>query len=227
MATAVGNGDGTSPVRVVLRPYGSPLPLGLFAFGVGMVVLAGLGLGLITGTDVRTAGVLLAAFVFPLELLAAVIAFLVRDTAAAATLGLFATSWAAFGALDIVSPAQPASPAVGMFLAAFAVVLIPLAWTGYLGKGLLGIVLTVSITRAVLAAAYQLGAPHQLQTANAAAALLLFALSVYSGSAFLIEDLRQRTVLPIARRGQARDAVSGSPDGDDQLSGEPGVRPQL
>ena len=114
-----------------------------------------------------------------------------------------------------------------MFLAAFAVVLIPLAVTGFLGKGLLGVVLTVSITRAALAAAYQLGAPHQFQVANAAAALLLFALAVYSGTAFLVEDLHQRTVLPIGRHGRARDAISESSEGYERAPGEPGVRPQL
>jgi uncharacterized protein len=44
-------------------------------------------LGWVAGPDVRVAGILLAAFVFPLEFLACIIAFLARDTATAATLG--------------------------------------------------------------------------------------------------------------------------------------------
>ncbi len=40
---------------------------------------------------------ILIAFVFPLELLATVFAFLARDTLGATTLGLFTTSWLTVG----------------------------------------------------------------------------------------------------------------------------------
>ncbi|MGW4568195.1 GPR1/FUN34/YaaH family transporter [Streptomyces sp. NPDC004561] len=214
--------------RVVVRPYGNPLPLGFFSFGIGMALLAGIGLGLITGEQVRAAGILLAVFVCPLEFLAAVMAFLTRDTGAATALGLFATSWAGLGALHIVAPSQRTSVAVGMYLCAFALMLIPLAAVAFLGKTLLGAVLTVSILRAVLAAAYQLGAPEALELANAAAALLLVALALYSGTAFLVEDVRQHTVLPILRRGDARRAIEDDlGDQHTRLPKEPGIRRQL
>jgi succinate-acetate transporter protein len=217
-----------SSATVVVRPYGNPLPLGFFSFGIGMALLAGIGLGVITGEQVRSTGILLAVFVFPLEFLAAVMAFLTRDTGAAGALGLFATSWAALGALHIVAPAQTTSTAVGIYLSAFALMLLPLAVAGFLGKRLLGIVLSVSIVRAGLAAAYQLGAPHALELANAAAALLLVGLAFYAGSAFLLEDLRQRTVLPVLRRGAARGAIEEDLAGQHaRLPTEPGVRKQL
>ncbi|MFF0791254.1 GPR1/FUN34/YaaH family transporter [Streptomyces spiralis] len=220
--------DGPEAATVTVRPYGNPLPLGFFAFGIGMVLLAGVGLGLLTGDEVRSAGILLAVFVFPLEFLAAVMAFLTRDTAAAAALGLFATSWAALGVLHIVAPDQRPSTALGMYLCAFALMLLPLAVTGFLGKALLGVVLSVSTLRAALAAAYQLGAPHALELADGAAALLLTALALYAGAAFLVEELRQRTVLPVLRRGEARRAVEEDLDG--RRTGrarEPGIRKQL
>ncbi|MER6983461.1 hypothetical protein ABT317_42535, partial [Streptomyces carpinensis] len=157
--------DGPEAATVTVRPYGNPLPLGFFSFGIGMVLLAGVSLGLLTGDQVRPVGILLAVFVFPLEFLAAVMAFLTRDTAAAAALGLFATSWAALGVLHIVAPAQQTSIALGMYLSAFALMLLPLAVTAFMGKALLGAVLSVSTMRAALAAAYQLGAPHQLELA--------------------------------------------------------------
>jgi succinate-acetate transporter protein len=215
--------------NVVVRAYANPLPLGFFAFGVGMALLACLALDVITGSEeVRATGVLLAAFVCPLEILAAVIAFLVRDTGAASALGLFSTSWAALGVLYILAPDQQTSRTVGVYLCAFALMLVPLAAIAFLGKRLLGLVLSVSIARGALAAAYQLGAPHALQTADAVAALLLVGLALYSGTAFLIEDVRQRTKLPIMRRGDARGAIE-----DDllaqqaRLPREPGVRRQL
>lgn len=229
MSAAPGDDPRSGTARVFVRPFGNPLPLGFFSFGIGMVVLAGIGLGLVEpGPQVRTAGILLAAFVFPLEFLAAVMAFLTRDTGAATALGLFATSWLGVGVLHIAAPVQQTSTAVGMFQAAFAVMLLPIAAAGFMGKTLLGLVLTVSALRAALAAAFQLGAPRVLETANAAGALLLFALSVYAGTAFLVEDMRQQTVLPILRRGEARRAI------EDELAGqygrlplEPGVRRQL
>ncbi|MGW4529143.1 GPR1/FUN34/YaaH family transporter [Amycolatopsis sp. NPDC004378] len=213
---------------VVVRPYGNPLPLGFFCFGVGMVVLGGIGLGLLTGDQVRTAGILLAGFVFPLEFLAAVLAYLSRDTGAATALALFAASWLGLGAVHIVSPAEQTNTATGLFLAAFTIMLIPLIVVGFLGKALLGAVLTVSATRAGLAAAYQLGAPHELQTANGVVAFALFALAFYAGTAFVVEDLGQRTVLPILRRGTAKRAIEEDLHTQhSRLPHEPGVRNQL
>ena len=214
--------------RIVLRPYGSPLPLGFFSFAVGMALLAGIALDEISGNEVRAAGVLLATFVFPLEFLASVFAFLARDTGAATALAIFSTSWAGIGALYVINPQQQRSTSVGMYLCAFAFVLLPLAAIALLGKALLGIVLTVSTLRAVLAAAYQLGAPHELQLADAAASLLLVALAVYAGTAFLLEDARQRTLLPILRRGEANRALQDDVVGQHtRLTREPGVRRQL
>jgi hypothetical protein len=202
----------------VVRPYVSPLPLGFFSFGVGMVLLGGIGLGwLSSAQDVRAAGVLMAAFVFPLELVAAIVAVLSRDTGAATTLGLFTTSWLGLGLLDVLDPTQQTSRTVGLFLVAFAIMLVPLAVAAAFGKVLMTVVLSVSIARAVLQGAYQLGAPAWVDTANGVAALAVFVLAWCAGTAFLVEDLRGPTAL-VPRRGQARAALA---------DGRPGVRQQL
>ncbi|MEU9242757.1 GPR1/FUN34/YaaH family transporter [Streptomyces sp. NPDC048385] len=213
---------------VVVRPYANPLPLGFFSFGIGMALLAGIGLDLVPADQIRSVGILLAVFVFPLELLATVMAFLTRDTGAATTLGLFATSWACLGGLYVVAPAQRTSVAVGIYLSAFALMLVPLTVVAFFGKRLLGAVLTVSVLRALLAAAYQLGAPHSVQLASGAAALLLVMLAFYAGTAFLVEDVRQHTVLPVLRRGDARRAIEDDlPDQHGRVPREPGIRRQL
>lgn len=209
--------DGT---RLVLRPYASPLPLGFFSFGIGMALLGGIGLGwLSSAQDVRAAGVLMAAFVFPLELIAAVIAVLARDTGAATTLGLFTTSWLGLGLLDALDPVQHTSRTVGLFLVAFALMLVPLAVAAAFGKVLLTVVLSVSIVRAALQAADEFGAPRWAGTANGVAALVIVMLALCAGTAFLVEDLRGRTAL-VPRRGPADEALDG-------VSREPGVRQQL
>ncbi|MEU4674046.1 GPR1/FUN34/YaaH family transporter [Amycolatopsis sp. NPDC023774] len=218
----------SEPAQLSVRPYANPLPLGFFCFGVGMAVLGGIGLGVIDGDQLRMAGILLAGFVFPLEFLAAVIAFLARDTGAAAALGLFATSWLALGAVHIVAPQQHSSVALGFYLGAFACTLVPLIIVAFLGKALLGLVLTVSAIRAGLSAAYQFGAPQAVQAAGGWVALALFALALYAGTAFLVEDIRQRTTLPIFRRGGARKAIEGDlPAQTARLPHEAGVRNQL
>src|SRR3954466_6996690 len=84
-------------VRIVLRPVGSSLPLGFYSFGIGMLLLASAAIGWIPVEEQHAVGMLLMAFVFPLELVATIVAFLARDTLGATTLGLFTTSWLALG----------------------------------------------------------------------------------------------------------------------------------
>ena len=86
------SGDGQlrheDQTRIMLRPIGSGLPLGFFSFSVGMLVLACQSLAFIPASEQRTGGMVIMAFVFPLELVATVFAFLGRDTLGATTLGL-------------------------------------------------------------------------------------------------------------------------------------------
>ena len=38
-------------LRIVVRPYGSPIPLGFFAFGIGMFMYAALDVGWVKAAD--------------------------------------------------------------------------------------------------------------------------------------------------------------------------------
>jgi hypothetical protein len=192
-----------------------------------MALLAGLGIGwLSTAQDVRSAGVLMAAFVFPLELVAMVCAVLSRDTAAATTLGLFSTSWLGLGLLDVLDPGVHTDRAIGVWLVAFTIMLLPLMVSAFFGKPLLGAVLGVSVVRAGLQAAYELGAPHWTSTADGITALLVLSAALYAGTAFLVEDFRGRTRL-VPRRGPAADALTQLPEQFRGQPVEPGVREQL
>jgi hypothetical protein len=211
--------------RVSLRPYANPLPLGFFSFAVGMVLLAGTGLGwLSTVADLRTAGILMATFVFPLELIATVFAMLSRDTPTAAALGLYSTLWLALGLVTAMDPASQISRPVGLLLGAFAVVLVPLAVLAAFGKVLISVMLVVSAIRAGFAAAYQLGAPHWTDRVSGIGALVLLALACCAGTTLLVEDLRGGAAL-VGRRGMAAEAVRTDAPG--KHPDEPGVRQQL
>jgi succinate-acetate transporter protein len=217
-----------SIVRITVKPYGSALPLGFFSFGVGMVLLGGTSLGWVHGQDEHTAGLLIAAFVFPLEFVSTVIAFLARDTASATSLGMFASSWLAFGlALMTLQPGAK-SDAIGLFGVSFGVMVIALAAAAFLGKPLLGILLGIASTRSILSGAWHLGADHWTQTAAGVMGLVIAACAVYGGLAFLLEDLQQRPVLPLFRINAARTSIEGDLHAQlERIENEAGVRQQL
>jgi len=213
--------------RIVLRPVGSGLPLGFFSFAVGMLLLGCLALGWIPEDEQRQVGMLLMAFVFPLELVATVFAFLARDTLGATTLGLFTTSWLALGWMSVDAPPGSASVAVGIYLFGFSAAVLLLATLSTLGKPLFSILLLLAATRAVLAGAWNAGAPDELLTISGVVALVLTAVAMYGGLALGLEDARHREVLPLFRRGAAGEAFEGYEQQLERLEAEPGLRQQL
>lgn len=73
------------------RRGGQPArPLGLFAFGVGMLMLGAQSFEWVPMTQGKEIGVLLLTFVFPLQLVAGVFAYLARDTLAGTVLTFYA-----------------------------------------------------------------------------------------------------------------------------------------
>jgi succinate-acetate transporter protein len=220
------NGQATfDHTRIMLRPVGSALPLGFFAFGIGMLLLACSSIGWIPADESRQTGMLLMSFVFPLELVAVVFAFLARDTLGATTLGLFATSWLALGWLSLGPPGR--STATGVYLFGFAAVAALLAVMSTRAKPFFSVLLGFAAARMVLVGAYNVGAPHQLDVIGGAVALPLVLLALYGGVALGLEDAQQRELLPLFRRGNAREAFSGFEAQLGRLEREPGVRQQL
>jgi succinate-acetate transporter protein len=213
--------------RIMLRPVGSGLPLGFFSFGIGMLLLGSQEIGWIPVAEQRDVGVLLVTFVFPLELLATVFAFLARDTLGATTLGLFTTSWLALGVTQIVSPAGATSVTLGIYLFGFATAALLLALLSTTGKPFFSVLLGVATARMVLSGLFEVGAGKTLYHVAGGCGIALSALAMYGGTALALEDARQRELLPLFRRGQAAASFEGYEAQLQRLEAEPGVRPQL
>ena len=122
-----------------------------------MLMVGCLSIGWIPDTEQKHVGMMLMAFVFPLELIATVFAFLSRDTLGATTLGLFATSWLTLGWLDSASPPGKTSISLGIYLFGFATVAFLLAVMSSLGKPFFTVLLLVAVTRMVLGGYYEIG----------------------------------------------------------------------
>lgn len=214
--------------RIVVKPYGSALPLGFFAFGMGMFLLATLGAGWVKPEEGKTIGLLLVTFVFPLEFLATVIAFLARDTVAAASLGVFSTSWLSTGVVTYLAEPGVLSRGFAFYLLGFAVVIAALGVAALLGKPIVAAILLLAAGRTVAAAIYELGGGQGWDRVAGWIALAIFVVAIYGGLAFLLEDALGKTVLPVFRRGASKEAIEG--DLSDQLRGladEAGVRHTL
>ena len=78
--------------RIVLRPIGSPLPLGFFTVAIDNVVVSALQWGLLPGTDRRAVAlVVLPAFV--VQAIVGIFAIGARDSIAGTLMLGFATTW--------------------------------------------------------------------------------------------------------------------------------------
>jgi succinate-acetate transporter protein len=215
-------------VRIVVRPYASGLPLGFFAFGIGMLLLGGLGNGWLHASERHTVGLMLAAFVFPLELLAATFAFLSRDTFGGTGLALFSTSWLALGLTNLTASQDALSRTVGLYEFGFAFTIGLLAVAAFGGKPLIGAILLTAALRSVLSGVYQWGGPKGFDTAAGWIAVGIFLMAMYGGLAFLLEDVQKREVLPTFRRGSSKESFEGDLRTQlNQLADEAGVRETL
>lgn len=215
-------------LRIAVRPLGNPLPLGMFSFGIGMLLLAADSAGWVPLSETEQVGIILATFVFPLEGLATVMAYLARDTLAATVLGLFTTSWLALGLILITGRPGAISVTEGFYLLGFAAVVVSLALIAVAGKPLIALTLVLSAARAILYGLFEVTSTRGLEHAAGYVAAAIALVAWYSGTAFALEDMRQRPLLPVLRRGAATTAMEG--ELAEQLARarqEAGVRSQL
>lgn len=214
--------------RIMVRPLGSVLPLGFFAFSVGTVLLAATEVQWIHSSEKLALIAVLLAFVAPLELLAGLFAFLSRDTGSATAMTIFGASWIALSLYFLHGGIEARSVTFGIFLIMDSLALFSLAAASFQAKPLIAVILLIAAVRFLLECAWQFGAGSKVELASGAVGFLTGVFAIYGGLALLLEDTQQRTVLPIFRRKAAKQALEGSlEDQLKRIAGEAGVRQQL
>ncbi|WP_413451555.1 hypothetical protein AA0Y32_15555 [Georgenia phoenicis] len=213
--------------RVVLRPMGTPLPLGFLGLVVATVGFSALQLGWVAPEEGRNIAVGVLALTVPVQLISAVYGFLARDPVAGTGMATLAGTWAAAGLVTALSPPGASSPGLGvLFLAAAAVMLVP-AVAG-LSKLVAAAVMGLTSVRFALTGLAELTGGSSWTTAAGTAGLVLAAAALYAALAFELEDTHHRTILPTGRRGSGADTMTGN--AHDELGTvihEAGVRKQL
>jgi succinate-acetate transporter protein len=199
--------DLRATTRIVLRPIGSPLPLGYFTVAIDNVLVSVLQWGVLPATDRRAiALIVLPAFI--VQAIVGIIAIGARDSIAGTLMLSFATTWLVDALVLYIYP-PGAAAALGIFYIVFAA-FVALMLASALLKRALAAVLAVAVPRFLIAGIAELTGNHALSQVGAALGFLLAAAAMYTAFALLMEDTRGREVLPIGRLGAARQATHGS-----------------
>lgn len=214
--------------RIVLRPIGSPLPLGFLALAGATTLLSGLQLGWLAPTQGESVAFILLAFAFPLQLVASVFGFLARDTVGGTGMGVLAGTWASVGLVMLTSPPGNTSDALGLLLLLAAVAMLVPASAAATGKLVAAAVLATTAVRFAVTGLYELTASATLQDAAGVVGLVLAAIAIYAALALELEDVKRATVLPVLRRGIGRESIEGNlAEQLGRVEREAGVREQL
>jgi uncharacterized protein len=215
------------PAAVFLRPLGTPLPLGLVGLVVATSVLACLNLGWIPTAEQHQAALALIAFAFPLQMLATVLLFLVRDAPAGAGIGVQAAAWLTVGLLLVAGRPGSTSATAGIFMLAAAAALLPSALSTAATKVIPAVVLLGTVLRFVLTGLYEKLGGTGWEHAAGWEGLVLAGLALYATLAVDLESALRRTVLPLGRRSGGLSTDQRLRDQLPEVEGEPGVRSQL
>lgn len=210
---------------VYLRPVGNPLPLAFLALAAGTLTLSAMQLGWVSAVEGKDVALVLIGFVFPLQFLATVFAFLARDGAAAGGMGLIAGHWLVIGLVTISSPPGSTSKALGVFLlGASSLLLVPTS-ASLATKGVAAAVIGATGLRFAFTGVYQLTGSGGWADVAGIAGLVLFALAFYAALTLSLADAAHGSgPLPIGRGERGKPVESHPVEAIDR---EPGVRPLL
>lgn len=220
--------DVSGLTRVVLRPVGTPLPLGMLGLFSASLLLSARQLAWVPSSQQHL--ILLAVLVFsaPLQAVSCVFGFLGRDLVAATGMGVVCVTWAATAAVGLNTAPGATAATLGVLLLVAAGALLVPTLAAATSKGLAAIVLGAAALRFAASGAYQLTASSAWQHVTGIAGIVVAGLAGYAALAFELESGYGHTILPTLRRKAASRALSGSLA--DQVAGlqrEAGVREEL
>jgi len=213
--------------HVVLRPLATPLPIGFLALFSATTSLAAVQLQWVPQSAGRPVALAGLALTVPLQLLAAVLGFLARDPVAATGMAVLSGTWAAVGLATLTSPPGATTPGLGIVLVMSGIAMLVPTVAGR-HKLVASAVMGLSAVRFLVTGVAHLSGGGSSMRLAGWVGLALGALSLYAATAFELEGVKGRPVLPLGRRGDAAAAVA--PGAEVSLPGrepEPGVRPQL
>jgi uncharacterized protein len=214
--------------RIVLRPLAGPLALGFFGLAAATFVLAGLQLGWVEAGEGKQVALCVLAFTVPLQFTASIVGFLARDGVAATGMGLLSGIWATVGLVLFTGEPGATSDALGLFLLLAGVAMWAPASAAVASKLVPALVLGTAGLRFAVTGVYQLTANETWEDLAGAIGLVLACLAVYAAYAAEYEDVLERPLLPLGRRGEGREAVEGTyVQQIAELPNDPGVRKQL
>jgi succinate-acetate transporter protein len=215
-------------VIISLRPLGAPTPIGFLGLAAASLVLSGLQLGWIARSESPSVAMVLIAFVFVAQFVAALFSFLSRDGTAATAMATLALVWLVTGVVMLQSKPGATSATLGLFLLLAAAAMTLAALTAAMSKLVPAVVFLVAAARFLLTGVYHLVGAAAWKMSSGIVGLALFVLAMYAAWASELEDATGRTVLPLGRRSKGSVALHGSLlEQVSEVVHEPGVRQQL
>jgi hypothetical protein len=212
-------------VRIVLRPIGTPITVGMAGLAIASLVQSGLDLRWIAPTEGRDVGFILISVPFLMQGLASVLSYLARDSAAGALLGILSTTWLGYGLIHLTAAPGSTSGALGLLLLASGGTLLFSGLAVTVLKPLIGLIFVVEAMRWAVAGIYQLSHVHSWQPAAGIIGCVVTGLAGYSVVAFELEGELHRPLLPTLRRASGRTAVEAGLEAQTRgVVNEAGVR---
>jgi hypothetical protein len=212
---------------IVLRPFGSSMPLGLSGLSVASLVVCGLDLGWVATSQSHVVGLMLLTGAVPLQLLGCAFAFPARDGVAGTTMGILAATWISMGLVRLLSVPGSTSHPLGLVMLVTGTLLAGSALAEVSGKPLVGLAIGLASARFIFSALYELTSAGGWQTVSGIVGLGVVATAGYLVIALQLEEAQDHAVLPTLRRGRAQLTAAERSAGADGAVREAGVRPQL
>lgn len=220
--------ENAAHTRIVLRPLATPLPLGFLGLFLATLLVAGMQLGWVPDTQDKILAIAILVFTVPLQFIACIYGFLVRDLVAGTGMGILGGSWATIAIVLLVSRPGSVSSGLAFVLVVAGCALCVPSTAAATTKRLAGAVNVATALRFWVTAVYEWGGPHVWETIAGGVGIALAALAVYAAVAFELEDQQRRTLLPVWRRRTGEIAMTGDLVAQvSEVQNEAGVRKHL